>query len=335
MGNRMQYQTPVIIIALLCSPFPCPACKAYASPKLGHPECFDSLSKKEKMPFSGGEQRQRNMPSVCEIHLKPTHPHSGGNGQLNDWAASRCTCGKPSKFVDRVAIAVSRVGFVLTVSINVLAFNVQAEKSASNADGSMIWRDPGRDGWRLKTFKRQEPARIAKLVKSEIAALRLYTSSTFRLINGPLRSKSEENHPLAVTTLLISNALKKLRAVHMTKTKFNTQYLWRGMKNRVVSDEFFLLGGTEMACMSTSSDLNVVASYAQSATPLLFRIKVQLSSHCVATGSGHGDAHVQLGPFSSVAETLLLQQSNQANIFPLGLLSWILVIPRSHIRHIF
>ena len=33
-------------------------------------------------------------------------------------------------------------------------------------------------------------------------------------------------------------------------------------------------GGAELACMSTSSDLNIVASYAQSRQPLLFRIKV-------------------------------------------------------------
>ena len=41
-----------------------------------------------------------------------------------------------------------------------------------------------------------------------------------------------------------------------------------------VSNDFLVHGGTEAACMSTSSDVSVVAGYANSDRPLLFRIKV-------------------------------------------------------------
>ena len=57
---------------------------------------------------------------------------------------------------------------------------------------------------------------------------------------------------------------------------FRTRFLWRGLKNRTVSDEFLLKGGAIMACMSTTSDLSTVAHYARSQTPLLFRIRVDV-----------------------------------------------------------
>ena len=56
--------------------------------------------------------------------------------------------------------------------------------------------------------------------------------------------------------------------------KFKTRYLWRGMRNLQVSDEFMLRGGVEVGCMSTSTDLEVIAGYAKSSSPLLLRIKV-------------------------------------------------------------
>ena len=46
------------------------------------------------------------------------------------------------------------------------------------------------------------------------------------------------------------------------------------MKDLNVNDSFMLQGGTDVACMSTSSNLKVIANYAKSRSPLLFRIKV-------------------------------------------------------------
>ena len=156
----------------------------------------------------------------------------------------------------------------------VLKETAKEEKvGGNNANAQEMVRDKGRQGWSLNDFWKQREAKAAHLSKAEVAALRLYTSSTFRMINGPLRAKCE-THPLAGTTMLISEALKKLRALHMHTKNFKTMYLWRGMRDRTVSEEFMVKGGTELACMSTSSDLRVVASYAKSNTPLLFRLKV-------------------------------------------------------------
>jgi hypothetical protein len=76
------------------------------------------------------------------------------------------------------------------------------------------------------------------------------------------------------STLLISKALKKLRANHMQRP-FRSCYLYRGMKNLMVSEDFLLKGGAERACVSTSTDLDVIARYAQSEVPLVFCFKVE------------------------------------------------------------
>jgi hypothetical protein len=101
------------------------------------------------------------------------------------------------------------------------------EETVRGNDGASALRDRGHDGVTLEGFAQMPPAKGAGLSFSEVAGLRLYTSSTFRLINGPLRRKVKP-HPLAATTMLISNALKKLRANHMRsdKTKFRTTFLW-------------------------------------------------------------------------------------------------------------
>lgn len=141
-------------------------------------------------------------------------------------------------------------------------------------NGVRVLRDVGHAGQRLDDFCDMEEARAANLHKGEVAALRLYTTSTFRLINDPLRLGIKP-HPLPVATQLIYMALKKMRAIHMRGTRrWRTIYLWRGLKDLVVDDDFLQMGGTEMACMSTSPNLHVVATYARSRAPLFLRIKV-------------------------------------------------------------
>ena len=147
------------------------------------------------------------------------------------------------------------------------------EAEVTGNDGGKAKRDTGHNGQCLKDFVELDEAKHAKLSPAEVAALRLYTSSTFRVINGPLRA-GVQPHPFSFTTLLIYRALKKLRAKHMAVLKFQTRYLWRGMRDRTVTEEFMLKGGVELGCMSTTSDLAVVAGYARSQAPLLLRIKI-------------------------------------------------------------
>jgi len=169
---------------------------------------------------------------------------------------------------------------VLKVVDYILNEPAKEEEVDSNDGHGKVTRDAGHANWTLAKFCKHPNAISAKLSLAHCAALRIYTSLIFRLINGPLRKPesvfklTDQCHPLAFTTWLASDALKKLRANHMTGDKFRSKYLWRGLKNMEVTDDFLLKGGTELACMSTSTDLDVICQYARSHVPLIFRLRV-------------------------------------------------------------
>ena len=95
------------------------------------------------------------------------------------------------------------------------------------------------------------------------------------LINQPLRNK-QRPHPLAITTYHLSTGLKKLRGLNFRHgAPFRPFYLWRGMKNLMVTEDFMITGGSELGVMSTTKDTHTAADYGKSKDPLLFRIKVQ------------------------------------------------------------
>ena len=94
-----------------------------------------------------------------------------------------------------------------------------------------------------------EEARAADLSTAHVLALRLYTTSTFQRINGPLRERKRP-HPLGMTVWYIADGIKKLRAVAANENpaEFNTTVsLWRGLKDMRVADQqrFLEKGGTE------------------------------------------------------------------------------------------
>ena len=175
----------------------------------------------------------------------------------------------------------------------------------TNDNKRLVMRDEGRKKEQtLQSFAKADEASACNLQLIEVAALRLYTTSTFVLINDPLRDNATASdgkaallpkHPLGVTTYHITSALKKLRALNfrdMMETRRDEasltrasqaadgastlagQYLWRGMRDVAVSDYFMSFGGSEPSCMSTSESIEVVAGYALSSKPLLLRIKV-------------------------------------------------------------
>merc|ERR1711920_316322 len=128
----------------------------------------------------------------------------------------------------------------------------------------------------LKDFQQMDEAKTSKLTLGEILALRFYTSTSFGLINDPLRNLSGQRHPLALTTYNITSGLKKLLALNFKdKDTGQVTYLWRGIGDRTVNDAIMINGGSEPACMSTSENVRVVAGDAQSQDPLLLRIKVE------------------------------------------------------------
>eukprot|EP00300_Choanocystis_sp_HF-7_P007672 c15439_g1_i1.p1 GENE.c15439_g1_i1~~c15439_g1_i1.p1 ORF type:complete len:700 (-),score=179.60 c15439_g1_i1:132-2231(-) len=165
----------------------------------------------------------------------------------------------------------------------ILYEKARAEEVVGN-DGSRVWRDQNNEGRTIDDFTSMPQARTAELYQCEVLALRLYTSSTFRIINNSLRKRAgqpdvsswaADPHPLAATTFFIYTALKKLRAVSLSRETFETVYLWRGNKDKGVDPMFMSRGGAELGCMSTSTNLRVVARYARSANPLVFKIKVE------------------------------------------------------------
>ncbi len=111
--------------------------------------------------------------------------------------------------------------------------------------------DQGHEGMLLKDFVSYTNTKTAKLEEQEVVALRLYTTSAFQQINGPLRDqeriKQGKEHPLPVTVTLIARGIKKLRTVGAdTNEATGQKILWRGMCNVKPSDQFAQKGGTEV-----------------------------------------------------------------------------------------
>jgi hypothetical protein len=139
--------------------------------------------------------------------------------------------------------------------------------------------DTGNKGKKLRDFHNDLASVLAGLFIYEVLILRLYTSSTYRLFNTPMRSLftpdgQKLRHPLRFTIYVLTEGVKKLRAVEAKcdPKEFNsTQHLWRGMKNMKVDEIFMSVGGTEMAVMSTTSDKEVAVKYAKSESALVFK----------------------------------------------------------------
>jgi hypothetical protein len=144
----------------------------------------------------------------------------------------------------------------------------------------------GHAGMTLDDFVDHAFSRMAGLRRHHVLALRLYTSSTYRQLNGPLRKinsatgRGQAPHPFRFTIYVLSAALKMLRVVaaKLNPEEFNTvKWLYRGMADVTLdtSGRFLLEGGTEVALMSTTDKLEVALSYARSRCPLVFKYKTQ------------------------------------------------------------
>jgi hypothetical protein len=149
-------------------------------------------------------------------------------------------------------------------------------------------RDKGRAGMRLSDFFDHPISKEAHLVQLEVLAMRIYSSHIFPFMNNPLRDDKRydrrEACPLPLTTLYAADGIRKLRAIY-SKPMQRTRYpltLWRGMRNRKVTESFLCEGGTEMAFMSTTTDLEVAVLYSLSQQSLLFKI---VASNFLSTGA--------------------------------------------------
>lgn len=162
--------------------------------------------------------------------------------------------------------------------------HVQAEIDQGEYHGGKVEKgdfDRNHGGMRLSDFVKQPHAKLAKLKEWHVAALRIYTTNSFRKLNGPLR-EGIRPHPFANTVYYLAAALKKLRQVQskLDPESFNQEViLWRGMANAQLDLEMLRkAGGTEMAPMSTTQSKDVALKYASSETPLIFKYKTKALS---------------------------------------------------------
>ena len=124
-------------------------------------------------------------------------------------------------------------------------------------------------------FTSHSIAQQAGLSATEVFALRIYTTLAYKDMNDPLRNDDRYARqapvPLPVLSYLATEAIKKLRGLRARSLQQN-QVVWRGLRNVKVSEEFMQHGGTELAFMSTTTDLRVAVRYALSRHSLLLRI---------------------------------------------------------------
>ncbi len=135
-------------------------------------------------------------------------------------------------------------------------------------------RDKGRAGKTFSYFAGHRCAKEADLDEAEVVALRLYTTPAFKAFNEPLRNMEEGvEHPLPVLVTILAEAIKKLRQIGSNDiAAVQEKVLWRGMKNLKPSDEFKTRGGTELAPMSTTTDIKTAVEYSLSSESLIFMI---------------------------------------------------------------
>ena len=136
------------------------------------------------------------------------------------------------------------------------------------------------EGMQLADFLSHPHSREAQLEEAHVLALRLYTTWAFLLLNGPLRDVDRhargEPHPLPVTVAFLAEGIRRLRAVGARRSDASkTLFFYRGLANRTVPPAFAREGGTELAPMSTTTDLSVAVRYSTSRSSVLLRVNTK------------------------------------------------------------
>jgi hypothetical protein len=135
--------------------------------------------------------------------------------------------------------------------------------------------DRGHDGMHLEDFVQHPISQTANLKNFHVAALRMYTSCSFRKFNSFLR-QAITPHPFRMNVLILDEALRKLRKVEATRDQASyasKKVLYRGMSDVEMDlEDFKRVGGNELALMSTTADPKIAISYAsRGQVGLLFR----------------------------------------------------------------
>mmetsp|Transcript_53239 Transcript_53239/g.140906 ORF Transcript_53239/g.140906 Transcript_53239/m.140906 type:complete len:566 (-) Transcript_53239:50-1747(-) len=247
-----------------------------------HLETADLLSKGELElvhRIAGGPHEEMNKenrlferPYVLRIGT-PVEAAKGLESRMN--VTARLFRQRCSKGVDGIVEEVQELveadpkGAEVLEWLNYILYEPTSERTYNNGV-----RDEGRGSVDLDYFVQHPKAVEAELTKEEVVALRLYTTHAYTFMNGPLRD--DERHkqgrpcPLPVATSFAAAGIKKLRALNVEEE--SAPALWRGMRNMDFSHQFVAKGGTEMAFMSTTTNLEVALRYSLSANSLLFKL---------------------------------------------------------------
>lgn len=158
----------------------------------------------------------------------------------------------------------------------------------------MKFRRDGEPEWQsgnitLEALLETDEAKKARLQIHHVLALRLYSTSSFKRINDPLRAAFHSGapaHPFAATTLIINEGIKLLQAGDIDGAEYDysdaggitdgtQKVFWRGIKKGKLPETFLRTGGTEYACMSTSESRAEAAQFSkQNALLLKFECSV-------------------------------------------------------------
>ena len=182
-------------------------------------------------------------------------------------------------------------------------------------------RDEGRQGMTLEDFLSLPECQEAKLKEVEVAALRFYSSKSFSHITAPIRDLTRRDRgemvPLPATTIHVVNGLRKLRRVGAKNSDAVIEKIFfRGMKNLKMTDDFARVGGTELAPMSTTSELATAVRYGMSRNSLIFRIVTRNNLE-----RGSDISHISVFPTESevlFAPLTFLQPTGRSQILKLG-----------------
>lgn len=160
---------------------------------------------------------------------------------------------------------------MLDIALNQIAIDARAEVDADAAKKATTRCVT------LDELMQTTQVRTSEIERHHVLALRLYTTSSYRLINNPLRTvPSTQPHPLAATTYFISDAIKKLRAVGAEQADaFVPVVYWRGLAGMALSTSFMEQGGTEYGCMSTSAAREIAIEFAGTKHPLVFKYETE------------------------------------------------------------
>jgi hypothetical protein len=166
-----------------------------------------------------------------------------------------------------------------------LSYVLNEPASELYVTGPNAIRDKGRGSVSLQYFLEHVNVKLAELAVPHVVALRFYTTTAFKYLNAPLRSREQyydknKPHPMPITMTYIAEGIKKLRTAHAIQVGEGAMSprltLWRGLKSMHIADDFLKdrAGGTEWAAMSTTSSLEVAAKYASSEDSILLKISL-------------------------------------------------------------